>query len=546
MVSSPSSGVVLQRRHWMREHRRVLEAIDPDALETVERGRAGMDRRRGSKRLEESTGPLRIERRAAPRLLLLAASALFALFGCGPPEDARPPNVVFIVADDQGFGDYGFMGSEIVRTPRIDRLAAEGAVFTHGWTTASACQPSLITLLTGLEPTQWYQRLLQARVERPLLDPLWGLELVDTLPRLLAERGYASFQAGKFFEGTYHTAGFTAGMTADLERRPRVRAGGLGTDIGRTTMRPVLDFIHENRERPFFLFFAPMLPHKPHNPPKRLERIYRQMGLSIAVARYYAMCTWLDEATGQLLDQLETSGVREDTLVVFLADNGWETVDPQTNQEQLLGGRRGKLSLYDAGFRTPVIVSWPGRIDAGMRSDALVSATDLVPTVLDYVGLPIPSALPGSSLRPLLEGTTSSLRDMLIVRQEGYRSDMLIDAGEAESNVPVNTTAYVARDDEWSYFSIQAEDVERLYHISSDPGEQHDLAAQHPEHVARFERAARAYGASLLEPYRERALSRAENSPKESRVLVSCMDDDLTERQCLARIWKLRRKVAQP
>lgn len=169
----------------MREYCRVLDASNSGTLETVERSQVRMQSRRGSKRLEISTATLRIACPAASRPLLLVGLALLALVGCGPLEDAVPPNVVFIVSDDQGFGDFGFMGNEVVRTPRIDRLAAEGAVFTHGWTTASVCQPSLITLMTGLEPTQWYQRLLQERVERPGFDPLRGLELVDTLPSTL-------------------------------------------------------------------------------------------------------------------------------------------------------------------------------------------------------------------------------------------------------------------------------------------------------------------------------------------------------------------------
>ena len=145
------------------------------------------------------------------------------------------------------------------------------------------------------------------------------LEAVPTLPRLLAEKGYVSLQTGKWWQGDYRRGGFTHGMTKGQ------RHGDEGLDIGRKTMQPIFDFIADARKagKPFFVWYAPMLPHTPHNPPERLLAKYKDKAPSPPVAKYWAMVEWFDETCGQLLDHLETEKLAENTIVVYVTDNGW-------------------------------------------------------------------------------------------------------------------------------------------------------------------------------------------------------------------------------
>jgi uncharacterized sulfatase len=231
------------------------------------------------------------------------ATLLLAL-GCAA-EPVGPPNLVLVIGDDHGFPDFGFMGSETVRTPRLDRLAEQGVVFPTGYSTASLCRPALRTLLTGLEPIQYDQLQREARgSDVPLIRSL------DTLPRLLAERGYMSFQAGKYAEGDYEGGGFSEGMVEGkrgLEQAAR---------LARETLEPVFDFLSRSGERPFFLWFAPLLPHIPHDAPERYLALYEGAELTASARRYYASISWLDEAVGRLVDHIDELGLARRTLIV--------------------------------------------------------------------------------------------------------------------------------------------------------------------------------------------------------------------------------------
>ena len=216
----------------------------------------------------------------------------------------RPPNLVLIIGDDQSYTDFGFMGHPIVRTPHLDALADRAATFTHAYVPTSLCRASLATLLTGQYPHQHGICFNDPPegVPREAADRF--LAAAPTLPRLLREAGYRSFQTGKFWEGHYANAGFTDGMTT------KGRHGDDGLVIGRQTMQPIYDFIAADRERPFFIWYAPMLPHEPHNPPERLLEKYAVDGRPLKLAKYYAMCEWFDETCGELLRHLDEPKLR--------------------------------------------------------------------------------------------------------------------------------------------------------------------------------------------------------------------------------------------
>lgn len=351
------------------------------------------------------------------------------------PNPKRPPNVVLIISDDQTWTDFSFMGHPDIQTPRIDELAAESARFTRGYVPTALCRPSLATLVPGLYPHQHgivgndpapppgvnYSREnpeYLALCERVIQH----IDRVPTLPKLLAQHGYVSFQCGKWWEGNYRRGGFTSGMTHGDPKRGG-RHGDEGLKIGRNGMEPIFDFVRSAEDKPFFIWYAPFLPHAPHNPPERLLKKYQKPGRPLALARYYAMCEWFDETCGQLIDFLAEQGLRDNTLIAFVVDNGWIQRTEQT--EAPAGWRygfapRSKQSPYDGGVRTPILLSWPGKIRP-RYIESPISSVDLVPTILSACGVEPPKSMPGMNLLDVCAGMPPS---RTVVYGECYAHDI--------------------------------------------------------------------------------------------------------------------------
>ncbi|MBM3812502.1 MAG: sulfatase [Acidimicrobiia bacterium] len=318
--------------------------------------------------------------------LLLLAAALHA----------APPHVVLIISDDHAWSDYGFIGHPDVRTPYIDKLASESLLFTRGYVPTSLCRASLASIMTGLYPHQ--HRITVNDPDGSPRDAANRARMVEifsrskTLAGLLGNADYASLQTGKWWEGNCTCCGFTSCMThGDVSRGGR--HGDEGLKIGRETMQPVYEFIDKAEGKPFFLWYAPMMPHTPHNPPARL--LSRYSSQPDAVARYYAMIEWFDETVGQLLAYLDKKQLSKDTIVVYLADNGWvQPPDPQP-----LFATRAKMSPFDAGLRTPIMVRWPGKVKPLRDDRTLASSIDLAPTILAAAGRKPEKNMPGIDLR---------------------------------------------------------------------------------------------------------------------------------------------------
>ena len=217
------------------------------------------------------------------------------------------PNVVLILSDDQAWTDYSCMGHPVIQTPHLDRLATRSALFRRGYTPTPLCRPSLMTMITGLYPHQHGVTGNDPKPDKSLTDSQYGVlreQLISsidqhpTIPKLLGQHGYLSMQTGKWWEGNYARGGFTNGMTRGFPN-PGGRHGDNGLEIGRKGMQPVFDFIAESKhaDKPFFLWYAPMLPHTPHDPPERLLAKYRSADRPIELAKYYAMCEFFDETT---------------------------------------------------------------------------------------------------------------------------------------------------------------------------------------------------------------------------------------------------------
>lgn len=381
----------------------------------------------------------------------------------------RPPNVVLIVGDDMGWGDYGFMGHEVIKTPNLDRLAKEGALFANGYVPTSLCRASLATLLTGLYAGQ--HRICcndpPAGVDRS--DMLPFLRDAPTIPRLLKEHGYRSLQTGKFWEGHFSNGGFTEGMTT------KGRHGGDGLVIGRTTMQPIYDFIASCGDDPFFVWYAPMMPHEPHNPPERILNSYLQEGREAKLARYWAMCEWFDETCGDLVNWLDDHGFRENTLVVYVVDNGWiQSTGPVRQGEQFL--TRSKNTPYEDGVRTPIILRRPGWIQLGKHRE-LVSTIDLAPTILAACQVECPKKLPGINLLNLL-------RDEQPIKRHDVRGEIYFHDCVELGKPSLSVTYRWIRDEDWKLIvSVKSGAPAELYRVSDDPHESQNLAEMHPEKV---------------------------------------------------------------
>lgn len=395
-------------------------------------------------------------------------------------EEARP-NIVLIISDDHTWSHYGFMGHSLVQTPHLDRMAREGLLYTRGYVTP-VCSPSLATLLTGKQPCDHGitgNDLHEGpRTDRnQLRDRLLANRLI--LPKALSDAGYLTFQTGKLWNSSFKDMGFTHGMTAKRERH-----GGAGLTIGREGMEPIYQFIDGavEEKKPFFIWHAPFLPHDPHNPPERLLKKYRGKGPTKHAEVYHAMVEWLDETCGELDGWLEKKGLKENTVILYLSDNGW---DPLAGYE----GGRAKLTPYENGIRTPMFVRWPGKVAPARDEETLASILDFAPTILNVAGVKAPEKLPGLDLR---DREAMQARKTIFV--EAYRHDIMDLADPVKSQVALTVIdgwmklilpGPVKHHDSKKKFAELA-GVTELFDLRNDPLENDNLAESKPQEVARL------------------------------------------------------------
>lgn len=391
------------------------------------------------------------------RFTCLTLSILFF----GAAVSAGPPNVIVILGDDQAWTDYGFMGHPEIKTPNLDRLASQSACFIEGYGPSSLCRASLASIITGLYPHQHKIVGNDPPKGTDRVEMLRHIRRVPTLPKLLAEKGYVSFQSGKWWEGSPAEGGFTSFMSHGDPSKGG-RHGDVGLKIGREGMQPIFDFIDAAHGKPFFLWYAPLLPHTPHNPPARLLAKYSRDGKPFPIARYQAMCEWFDETCGQLLDHLDQKQLSKDTIVVFLADNGWIQ---QPNSDQF--APKSKRSPYDGGLRTPILIRWPDHF-APQRIETPVSSIDLVPTILAATGSTSKDTFPGVDLAKVASGQSD--------RRTLFGATFDHDVANIER--PEASLQYRwCRDNQWKLILPQdAVSSPELYDLSNDPREEINLA----------------------------------------------------------------------
>ena len=425
---------------------------------------------------------MRISRRQAAThssgCWLTIVIALSCCFQAGAGESGSdPPNIVLIISDDQHYGDFGFMGHPHVATPHIDQLARESLVFTHGRVTTSLCCPSLASIITGQYPVR--HGITGNTPSRS--NPVFGhanstyidlIESAETLPELLGQRGYLSLQTGKWWHGPAATGGFSAGMTHGDPARGG-RHGDEGLRIGREGLEPIATFIDRARseQRPFFVWYAPFMPHTPHTPPARWLDRYRSIAPTEPIAKYWAMCSWFDETVGELRAMLRAKGVADDTVILFITDNGWIN---RPNASRY--APRSKRSPYEGGIRTPILVHVPGEVDPG-TSRALACSVDIAPTALALAGIEPPDDMQGVDLLdPQAIDGRAALHGVV------YSHDA-VDYARPEANWEYQ---WCVRDGWKLILPNLARFPDReaaLFHVDVDVDEQTSLVEDHPDRV---------------------------------------------------------------
>lgn len=369
-------------------------------------------------------------RRCPPAILVVVLWLLTG--GRAPAADVTErPNIVMILADDQSYRDFGFMGNDLVHTPHLDRLAAASARYPNGYVPMSVCRPSLATFLTGLYPHQHgihfnhpppglrdMRRMTAEQYHSTRAAADYLISNTASLPRILAQHGYACLQTGKHWEGDYRQAGFTHGMTLG---RPADRLGPVtgtrtqdngewvahgngdaGLVIGRETMQPIFEFMDEHGgQRPFLIWYAPFLPHTPYDAASEFRSLYADRDVPEHLLPYYAEIARFDQTVGQLLDGLRQRSLLKNTLIVFASDNGLRPQQQRPSRQN----SRSKLSPFEDGLRTPVLIRQDGRVIPDTHPQ-LVQTVDLVPTILSAVGLQteITKRMQGVDLMPSATG----------------------------------------------------------------------------------------------------------------------------------------------
>jgi arylsulfatase A-like enzyme len=417
---------------------------------------------------------------------LIAAIAFSAHAAAAAPNSAKRPNVIVILADDLGRGDYSAFGTQDIRTPNIDRLFREGTACDKFFANSCVCSPTRAALLSGCYP----DRVGVPGVIRDVPQNSWGYLAphATLLPKPLKAAGYHTAIVGKWHLGydapnTPNDRGFDFfhGFLGDMmddyhthlrnaknfmrRNRETITPEGHATDLFTDWACEYLDE-RAKVDAPFFLYLAYNAPHDPIQPPAEwLEKVrQREPNMSPKRAPLVALIEHLDSGIGRVLDALDKHGLAENTLVIFTSDNGGVLAHEANNGPW----RSGKTHMYEGGLRVPLAARWPGRIAAGKHTGGRWLSMDLFPTILEACGAEPVGGIDGASLLGALTGgdEKSPERDLYFVRREG---------GLAYGGKSIEAF----RRGDWKLVQDSPFAPLELYNLADDPLEAKNLAGSH-------------------------------------------------------------------
>ncbi|TWT70072.1 sulfatase family protein [Crateriforma conspicua] len=416
-----------------------------------------------------------------------------------PANASEPPNVVFIFADDLGWGDLSCYGQSRIKTPNLDRLARQGTLFTQFYVAGSVCSPSRTGIMTGQNPARHRifghlanRQSNQRRGIPDALDPN-----APTLPDMLKDAGYVTAHFGKWHLGNVSPDQYGV----DVFRTDKFCnvAGKQVIDIWSAEARPVcaanildatLDFIREQADapEPFYVNAWFSDPHATLNPsPDQLDRVKNLAPQGVpfpGVAQiYYACVLEMDRQIGRFMDQLEQLGVADRTLILFSSDNGPEDFQIRNAAHSGVGSsgpfRGRKRSIYEGGIRTPLIVRWPGHVPAGkVNRTSVISGLDFLPSL---------AAIAGQSADAIVGGDGEAMDDVWLGANRQRRTPCFWEWRYRVFGHPANMPPQLAvRDGDFKLLVNPDGGRVELYDLASDPGEQDNVAANHPDVVQRL------------------------------------------------------------
>jgi arylsulfatase A len=436
-------------------------------------------------------------------------------------------NIILIIADDMGYGDFGVFNDQISCTPHLDALVDEGITLTQHYSAAPVCTPARAALMTGryAHRTGSIDTLEARGLDRLRLDE-------TTMADILVGEGYATGLIGKWHNGAldrrYHPTargyrefvGFQGGWSPfyqyRLDRNGSIEYGNRESYLTDVFSEAAVDFIERHQREPFFLQLAYNAPHFPLEAPDALARKYVEKGFSLGVSLLYAMIEVMDAGIGRLVEKLETCGIDDNTILIFTSDNGPALHDWNGfSQRRFNYGFNGsKGSTYEGGIRVPLIIRFPDGLDGGKRVDDMAHFTDWFPTLLNMAGLGAPDdlALDGVDIAPVLRGERGGIYPQRCWQWNRYKPDATSNAAirdgdwkllrprvmEALEVSPLDT----AHDHAVKYYPEHYNDIVRdpepdltipdpppplLFNVAEDPFEQKDLAAQHPQKASSME-----------------------------------------------------------
>ncbi len=407
---------------------------------------------------------------------------------------ASKPNIIFMMLDDAGVGDLGCYGSTHIRTPNIDRIAEEGMRFTNAYSGSAVCAPTRCVLMTGLHSGHCRRRDNTAKAH---LDdfpdrPLVFLEPEDlTVASFLKSQGYVCGGYGKWGLGNPGSTGVPENHGFDdfygyydqvhahtyypeyLVRNseeiplPGNREGKEEQYTHDILFEAALEFVKENRENPFFLYLPFTIPHAKYQIPDLGD--YADKDWTEQGKVHAAMMTRLDADVGRLMALLQESGIDEETVVFFTSDNGVNRGKFAERFDSAMGLRGFKRDLYEGGIRAPMIVRWPGAVEAGAVSDFAWCHRDFFRTAAQIAGAEAPAHLDGISVLPTLRGEAQDSRAHLYW----------------EIHSPFQQAVRMGK---WKGIRFGTEAKLELYDLDGDEGEKMDVAAAHPEIVSKIEK----------------------------------------------------------